>query len=160
MATNAPIAALRTLAEERHRDPAAVRRQAEHVLADPALPPAAAPVAEWVLGLALHELGDTPAAVDHLRRAARAAARTDDSETEAVARAGLAVSLLSQGRTDGARREIARADELAPPAARGRVDIAWALIHQRMGELGSALSRMAQSERTASSIGTPACDAA
>ncbi|HEX5945968.1 MAG TPA: CHAT domain-containing protein [Acidimicrobiales bacterium] len=141
MAIDAPIAALRTLAEERHRDPAAVRRRAEEVLADPTLAPAAAPVAEWVLGLALHEMGDTPGAVDHLRRAARAAARTGDTETEAVARAGLAVSLLSRGDTAGARREIARADEVAPVAARGRVDIAWALIHQRMGELDPALAR-------------------
>ena len=141
MAIDAPIAALRTLAEERHRDPATVRHRAEGVLADPALPPAVAPVAEWVLGLALHELGDTPGAIDHLRRAARSAARVDDAETEAIARAGLAVSLLSRGDTVGARREIARADVVAPGAARGRVDIAWALIHQRMGELDPALAR-------------------
>lgn len=141
MAIDAPLAALRTLAEERHRDPAAVRRRAEEVLADPTLPTDVAPVAEWVLGLALHEMGDTPGAVDHLRRAARAAARTGDTETEAVARAGLAVSLLSRGDTADARREIARADEVAPVVARGRVDIAWALIHQRMGELGPALAR-------------------
>ncbi len=141
MAIDAPIAALRTLAEERHREPATVRRYAEEVLADPAVPPAVAPVAEWVLGLALHELGDTAGAIDHLRRAARAARRSGDAETEAVARAGLAVSLLSRGDAAAARREIARADGLAPPASRGRVDIAWALIHQRLGELDQALTR-------------------
>lgn len=140
MATDAVTAEVRSLAEERHRDPSAVRERAAQVLADASLPPAAVPVAEWVLGLAWHELGDADQAVAHLRRAARLAGSIGDTETEAVARAGLAISLLSLGRTAAARREIARADELAPPSARARVDMARALVHQRVGELDLALA--------------------
>ena len=57
MADDDPLAELRALAEARHRDPAAVRDRAAELLEDPA-DPAVAPVAEWVLGLALHELGE------------------------------------------------------------------------------------------------------
>jgi tetratricopeptide (TPR) repeat protein len=135
------IIELRALAEDRHRDPAAVRGRAAELLDDPAQPPAVAPVAEWVLGLALHELGEPGEAARHLRRAARLAGQRDDAETEALARAGLAISLLSQGRTPAARREIVRADERAPQAARGRVDFLHALVLQRVGELDHALDR-------------------
>jgi tetratricopeptide (TPR) repeat protein len=132
---------LRALAEDRHRDPAAVRARAAALLDDPAQPPAIAPVAEWVLGLALHELGEPGEAATHLRRAARLAERSGDAETEALARAGLAISLLSLGRTPAAHREIVLADERAPQAARGRVDFLHALVLQRVGELDHALER-------------------
>lgn len=132
---------LRALAEERHRDPAAVRERAAAALADPDRPPGDAPVAEWVLGLALHELGRAEEAADHLRRSARGARAAGDPETEALARAGLAISLLSLGRTAAARREIGRADAGAPPAARGRVDFLAGLVDQRVGRLGPALAR-------------------
>ena len=132
---------LRALAEDRHRDPAAVRKRAAELLDDPAQPPAVAPVAEWVVGLALHELGEPAEAAAHLRRAARLAGRGGDAETEALARAGLAITLLSLGRTPAARREIALADERAPQAARGRVDFLHALVLQRVGELDRALDR-------------------
>jgi CHAT domain len=132
---------LRALAEERHRDPAAVRERAAAALADPDRPPGDAPVAEWVLGLALHELGRPEEAVDHLRRSARGARAAGDPETEALARAGLAISLLSLGRTAAARREIGRADAGAPPAARGRVDFLAGLVEQRVGRLDPALAR-------------------
>ena len=141
MANDAATRELRTLAEDRHRDPAAVRTRAAELLHDPDQPPAVAPVAEWVLGLALHELGESAEAAGHLRRAARLAGRGGDAETEALARAGLAISLLSLGRTDAARREIARADAAAPPAARGRVDFLAGLVDQRVGELERALAR-------------------
>jgi tetratricopeptide (TPR) repeat protein len=132
---------LRALAEDRHRDPAAVRKRAAELLDDPARPPAVTPVAEWVVGLALHELGEPAEAAAHLRRAARLAGRGGDAETEALARAGLAITLLSLGRTPAARREIALADERAPQAARGRVDFLHALVLQRVGELDRALDR-------------------
>ena len=135
------IIELRALAEDRHRDPAAVRARAAELLDDPDQPPAVAPVAEWVLGLARHELGEPGEAATHLRRAARLAERSGDGETEALARAGLAISLLSLGRTPAARREIALADERAPQAARGRVDFLHALVLQRVGELDHALER-------------------
>jgi tetratricopeptide (TPR) repeat protein len=132
---------LRTLAEQRHSDPAAVRQRAAELLADPAQPRAVAPIAEWVLGLALHELGLAAEAVDHLRRASRLAGRAGDAETEALSRAALAISLLSLGRTTAARREIARADADAPPSARGRVDFLHGLVDQRLGRLDRALAR-------------------
>lgn len=132
---------LRTLAERRHSDPAAVRRRATELLADPAQPSAVEPVAEWVLGLALHELGLAAEAVEHLRRASRLAGRLGDAETEALSRAALAISLLSLGRTAAAQREIARADAEAPPSARGRVDFLHGLVDQRLGRLDRALAR-------------------
>jgi tetratricopeptide (TPR) repeat protein len=141
VATDAATLELRALAEDRHRDPAAVRTRAAELLGDPDQPAAVAPVAEWVLGLALHELGEPAPAATHLRRAARLAARTGDADTEALARAGLAISLLSLGRTEAAHREIARADEMAPPSARGRVDFLAGLVDQRVGELDRALAR-------------------
>ena len=118
-----------------------MRRRAGELLDDRGQPPAVAPVAEWVLGLALHELGEPEEAARHLRRAARSAVQGGDAETEALARAGLAISLLSLGRTPAARREIARADQRAPQAARGRVDFLHALVLQRVGELDHALER-------------------
>ena len=141
MADDQATIELRALAEDRHRDPAAVRRRAVELLDDPGQPPTVAPVAEWVLGLALHELGEPEEAARHLRRAARSAVQGGDAETEALARAGLAISLLSLGRTPAARREIARADQRAPQAARGRVDFLHALVLQRVGELDHALER-------------------
>ncbi|HET6954527.1 MAG TPA: hypothetical protein VFI47_29455, partial [Acidimicrobiales bacterium] len=132
---------LRALAEERHRDPAVVRERAAELLADPDQPAGIVPVAEWVLGLALHELGRAEEAADHLRRGARAARRQGDAETEALARAGLAISLLSLGRTTAARREITRAAAGAPASARGRVDFLSGLVDQRIGRLDGALAR-------------------
>src|SRR4029450_2596411 len=73
--------------------------------------------------------------------APRPAAPGGDPETEPLARAGLAISLLSLGRTPAARREIALADDRAPQAARGRVDFLHALVLQRVGELDHALDR-------------------
>jgi tetratricopeptide (TPR) repeat protein len=140
VADDETLAELSALAEDRHRDPAAVRDRAAALLAAPASA-AVAPVAEWVLGLALHELGEPAEAAGHLRRAARHAGRGGDAETEALARAGLAISLLSLGRTPAARREITRADAGAPPAARGRIDFLHALVLQRVGELDNALAR-------------------
>ena len=79
MAVDAATLELRALAEQRHRDPAAVRDRAAALLDDADLPPAAMPVGEWVLGLALHELGEPGPAADHLRRAARQARRGGDA---------------------------------------------------------------------------------
>jgi len=141
VAVDAATLELRALAEQRHRDPAAVRDRAAALLDDADLAPAAIPVGEWVLGLALHELGEPGPAADHLRRAARQARRGGDAETEALARAGLAISLLSLGRTAAARREIALADERAPQSVRGRVDFLAGLVDQRVGELDHAVAR-------------------
>jgi tetratricopeptide (TPR) repeat protein len=141
VADDAAVRALHELAERRHRDPAAVRAEVEVVLADPGLDPALAPVAGWVLGLALHEIGDLAAARDQLESAVRAAHRLGDSETEATARGALAITLLALGRAPAAVREIGLADECAPPRARGRIGFLAGLVHQRLGELDAALAR-------------------
>jgi tetratricopeptide (TPR) repeat protein len=135
---------LRALAEDRHRDPSAVRARAAEILADESQPRTVTCMAEWVVGLAHHELGEPAAAVEHLRRAAQLAGSGGDAETEALARAALAISLLSLGRTASARREIARAYERAPQAALGRVDFLAALVDQRVGDLDRALARYRQ----------------
>jgi tetratricopeptide (TPR) repeat protein len=135
---------LRALAEDRHRDPSAVRARAAEILADESQPRSVACIAEWVVGLAHHELGEPALAVEHLRRAAQLARTGGDAETEALARAALAISLLSLGRTASARREIARAYERAPLAALGRVDFLAALVDQRVGDLDRALARYRQ----------------
>ncbi len=137
---DAAVRALHDLAEERHRDPGTVRARAEGLLAEPGLAPELAPVVRWVLGLALHELGDLAGARAQLAGAAWAAHRRGDAETEALARGGLAISLLGLGRTPAAVREIEAAGACAPPAARGRVDFLAGLVHQRLGELEMALA--------------------
>src|SRR5262245_4354957 len=141
VSTDPPTIELRALAENRHRDPAAVRARAATILAASDGDLGVTAMAEWVLGLAHHELGEPGEAATHLRRAARLAGRVGDDETEALARAGLAISLLSLGRTAAARREIGQADAGAPPAARGRVDFLAGLVDQRVGDLDRALDR-------------------
>ncbi len=67
-----------------------------------------APAAEWVLGLALHELGEPAAAVPrHLRRAARWRATAGDAQTEALARAEHGHLAAQPGDGRRPQREIA-----------------------------------------------------
>jgi tetratricopeptide (TPR) repeat protein len=147
VADDAAVRALHELAEQRHRDPAAVRVRVETQLADADLDPALAPVAGWVLGLALHEIGDLPAACDRLGGAAEAAHDLGDRTTEALARGGLAITLLGLGRTPAAVHEIEVADACASPEARARVDFLAGLVHQRLGQLDAALARYRTASR-------------
>ena len=146
MATAAPLSAeplvthLRALAELRHRDPSEVATTATALLADLADDHPAVPTGQWVLGLAQHELGDPATAVASYRGAAEGARRADDPHTESLARASMAISLLSLGDAAVAEREIAKAGELAPPSARGLVALLAALVLQRTGHLDAALT--------------------
>lgn len=146
MVTAAPVDAeplvtrLRALAELRHRDPREVATTARSILDDLDDEHPAAPTARWVLGLAQHELGEPAPAVASYRTAVDSAHRQHDAHTEAMARASLAISLLSMGDAAAAEREIARAGELAPPSARGAVDLLVALVLQRTGQLDAALA--------------------
>ena len=57
----------------------------------------------------------------------------------------MAISLLSLGDAAAAEREIAHAGELAPPSARGLVELLVALVLQRTGRLDAALSAYGRS---------------
>ena len=57
----------------------------------------------------------------------------------------MAISLLSLGDAVAAEREIAHAGELAPPSARGLVELLVALVLQRTGRLDAALSAYGRS---------------
>lgn len=128
------------LAEQRHQDPQAVADEtAEHLAAlDPEHE--AWPLGHWVLGLVRHELGDPPGAVAAYEEAAAAAWRAGDAHVEAVARASMAISLLSLGRAERAMRESEAAGAVAPVAARGLVELLGALVLQRTGRLADALA--------------------
>lgn len=129
--------ALLELAELRHRNPGVVLEEASAVVRRH--PPAAvAAVAHWVVGLAQHELGRRRAAVASYRRALRLADGADPG-IAALARAGLAVSLLALGDADGALAEVSSARDLAGPAERGVVEMLHGLVLQRTGQLDAAL---------------------
>jgi tetratricopeptide (TPR) repeat protein len=131
---------LRALADQRHRDPAEAAARAQELL--DGLPPddPAWPTGHWVLGLTHHELGALPQALASYRAAVRSAVEQRDVHTESLARAGMAISLLSLGDASAAEREIARAGDLAPPSARGLVDLLVALVLQRTGQLDASLA--------------------
>ncbi len=133
------MTALQALAELRHRDPERVRGMAAVLLEDAALPGPVRATAEWVLGLALHELGRPAAAAGHLRTAVRLATRGRNLHTAAVARAGLAMSLLAVGDAAAAHREIVRARAGSPPSAVTLVEPLWAVWLQRAGRHDEAL---------------------
>lgn len=130
------VTGLRTLAELRHRDPESVRARSAAVIATAPPDAAVRAAAEWVHGLALHELGQAGAAVDHYR----AAVRDGDAVTTAAARASLAMSLLASGDAAGARREIGLARRDPPAAALRYVEPLWAVYLQRTGRLDDALT--------------------
>lgn len=134
-----PRAHLRELAERRHHDPQAVADEVRRHLTATDQGDDTWPLAHWVLGLAQHELGDAAGAVAAFEVAASAAQRSSDAHTEALARASMAISLLSVGDTARALLESAAADALAPPGARGLVELLGALVLQRTGQLDPAL---------------------
>jgi tetratricopeptide (TPR) repeat protein len=136
---------LRALADLRHRDPAAVHDEAEGLLDDLATDDPARAMGLWVLGLAAHELGRPADAVGHFEGAVTAAHEHDDAHTEALARASMAISLLATGHAGQADDEIGRARALAPPSARGLVDLLAALVLQRTGRLDEAFAAYAES---------------
>jgi tetratricopeptide (TPR) repeat protein len=142
--TAAPAAGLverlRALADRRHQSPAAVHDEVRELLQAMRQDDVAWATAHWVLGLARHELGDPAQAVVAYEEAARVAGQAHDAHTESLARASLAISLLSVGDAPAARHEISRAGDLAPPSARGLVDLLAALVLQRTGELDRALA--------------------
>ncbi|HEX7277171.1 MAG TPA: hypothetical protein VF244_07325, partial [Acidimicrobiales bacterium] len=91
------------LAERRHRDPPRVLARASTILGATDDPRVAA-AAHRVLGLAYHELDQTQEAVDSFARSVALSVEGGFADREALARASLAISLLTIGDTDGADR--------------------------------------------------------
>lgn len=130
---------LAELADARHRDPAeALRRTRE--LAGEELSPQLRATADWVEGLALHELGQPADAVARYRRSIAGASVCGDRHIEATARASAAVSLASLGEMASATSEIERSVRIAPPSARPAVQFLLGLLQQRTGRLDEALA--------------------
>ncbi len=97
-------------------------------------------VGEWASGLCCHELGRLPAAIRHYRLAIRTAERWGFTGHAALARASLAVSLVSCGSTDTARVEIDAAVAGAPETVAPIVALLHGLVLQRTGALTEALT--------------------
>ena len=95
-------------------------------------------LARWVIGLALHELGRPAEAAESYRVAIALGVEHRLPDTEAQARAGLAVSLVSVGDADGAVAQMALARAVAQRATRGVVEMLHGLVQQRTGKLAEA----------------------
>ena len=146
VAPRGPVDELHRLADDRHVDPSRVLERAERLLAD-AEDAAVRATAHWVVGLALHELGRGHEAVASYRRSVTESTAAGLAEGEALARAGMAHSLMSVGDASGARREIVHARTLAPPAVRGAVEMLYGVYLTRTGQLDEALGAYQRSLR-------------
>jgi hypothetical protein len=119
--------------------PRRARRLAEAVLVQARAAHDAEPaaLAERALGLAALELKQGGAAVAHLRRAARIAARAQLEVREAEARMSLGRALLYAGDSRGAFREIDRASSSLTGIAAARLQFQRAILlhhHHRLDE--------------------------
>ncbi|MEA2971548.1 MAG: hypothetical protein QOG82_6 [Actinomycetota bacterium] len=128
------LEALDDLAERRHRDPPSVLARATELLATTDDPRVAA-AAHRVIGLAFHELDQAQEAVASFGRAVKLSVDGGFADREALARASLSISLLTVGDTDGAEREMALASTVAPPSARGAVELLRGVVAVRTGHL-------------------------
>ncbi|MGQ0617994.1 MAG: CHAT domain-containing protein [Acidimicrobiia bacterium] len=130
---------LRRLAEERYRDPLDVLERARERLAGAGSDPEIEAVGRWVEGLALYEVGRVPEAVTAYRRAAARARDAGLTDCEAVARASLAISLLSLGEIAEAEATIETALAMASASVLGHIQLLHGLVLQRLGRLNEAL---------------------
>ena len=141
-------AELRELAERRHRDPTqALARARELMTSDD---PVVVATAEWIVGLALHELGRPAEAVDSYRASIDGCDRSSDPASEeirALARAGLAIALLAVGEGQEANREMAGARRQAPEPVQAVVEMLYGLLLSRTGRLNDALTTYRRAER-------------
>lgn len=144
---------LLALAAQRHGDPHRVLRGADAVLEDLATTPADRALADWVRGLALHELGDTVGAVAAFRESMERARAAGADDAEARASANLAVSLVQLGETNTAVDALARARAVAPHSARGLVTYLDGLVEQRTGNHDRALQLYAEALPLLTAVG-------
>jgi hypothetical protein len=141
-------AELRELAERRHRDPSQALARARELTASD--DPVVVVMAEWVVGLALHELGRPADAIDSYRASiddCEAASDPAADEIRALARAGLAIALLAVGDGNEANLEMARARQQAPEPAQPVVEMLYGLLLSRTGRLNDALDTYRRAER-------------
>jgi tetratricopeptide (TPR) repeat protein len=128
------LEALDDLAERRHRDPPRVLARARDLLAETDDPRVVASV-HRVLGLAFHELDQPQEAVASFRRSVSLSVEGGFADREALARASLAISLLTVGDTGAAEEQMARASAVAPPPVRGVVELLRGVVAVRTGHL-------------------------
>ncbi len=122
------------LAERRHRDPPSVLARATELLATSDDPQVAA-AAHRVIGLAFHELDQPLDAVSSFARSVALSVEGGFADREGLARASMAISLLTVGDTEGAEREMGLASSVAPPSVRGVVELLRGVMAVRTGHL-------------------------
>jgi hypothetical protein len=137
VAVTSSVENLIELADQRHRDPGEVLRRARDLLVESSSPALEA-TARWVAGLALHELGNVPEAIESYHRAIEISTERGLRDVESQARAGLAISLVSAGEAGAAAAQIGRARAVATPTTRGVVEMLYGLVQQRTGHLAQA----------------------
>ena len=129
------------LAAQRHGDPVRALAEADWIAFADAIEVGdeVRSLAQWVRGLALHELDQPAAAVDAFRIAIDLSIVCGSADAQARARANLAISLAQLGRPDEAQSELGVALAIAPPSALGLVTSLAALLEQRAGHHDDAL---------------------
>ncbi len=155
MGSRAVLDELAELADRRHRDPAAVLARATE-LVEGADAPSVSAAASWVVGLALHELGRHREALGRYRAAVATSVAHNLPDREAMARASMAISLLSVGDVAGSTREIGRAREMAPTSVRGEVELLGGVVLHWTGHLDQALPAYGRSLRSLARTGSKA----
>jgi tetratricopeptide (TPR) repeat protein len=128
---------MQELADQRYRDPNEVVRQAQELLVDIDIPEVEA-AGRRALGLAFHELGRLPEAVESYRLAIETSVKNHLADLEAQARAALAGSLVIAGDASGAVEQIDLARAVATRATRGLVEMTFGLVLERTGRLAEA----------------------
>ncbi|HEX2705944.1 MAG TPA: CHAT domain-containing protein, partial [Candidatus Lustribacter sp.] len=123
-------------------DPAQAEREANRLLAlaQAGGDDAAQSVLERVLGRVCIRMADMGSAIEHCRRAVRAATRAGDDQLRGEARMTLALALNRTGDARRALREIERAIGDLDDAARPRALVQRATIHQELDSFDDALA--------------------
>jgi CHAT domain-containing protein len=144
----AALGALWELAEMRHRNPSAALQHAQELLERLPAQQRERALAEWVVGLAYHELGQPKAAVKRFKASVRLARRHGWLDCEALAHASMAISVLGMGDSATAGREIADATLVATRRVNGVVSMLQGLVQQRTGKLDEALATYGRALRS------------
>ena len=102
--------------------------------------PRVAASAHRVIALALHELDRPSDAVASFRRSLAVSVDCGFADQEALARASMAISLLTVGDMDSAGQEIRRASTVAPRSVRGVVELLRGVVAVRTGHLEQGMA--------------------
>ena len=142
------------LAERRHRDPPSVLARATELLAGTDDPRVAA-AAHRVIGLALHELDRPEEAVASFRRSVALSVEHGFADQEALARASMAISLLTVGDMDGAGQEMTPGVGGGAAVGAGRGGAAAGVVAVRTGHLDRGMAAYRRALRLAGRDGRP-----